>query len=115
MIIVKNNALLKVISYISRFDIAGITLWPFILCTDDMGEVLLNHEKIHIKQQLELLVVGFYLVYGLIYLYLRLNGKSHYAAYMMLPFEQEAYSNQFNTNYLNERKHYAWIKYFEAI
>ena len=43
-------------------DVYAITLFPFIISKEKMDETTLNHEKIHIEQQKELLVVFFYLL-----------------------------------------------------
>ena len=40
-------------------DVYAITLFPFIISKEKMDETTLNHEKIHIEQQKELLVVFF--------------------------------------------------------
>lgn len=52
--------------YITPKGYSGITLFPFIfLKRKDMLEnkVLINHEKIHLRQQIELLIVPFYAFY----------------------------------------------------
>ena len=72
----------------------------------------LNHEKIHIRQQAELLVIGFYLLYALFWLYYRLwHRMPSYEAYIHIPFEKEAYGNEDNLQYLGGRKWYAWLSY----
>ena len=55
---------------------SGITLYPFVfLKTKTMKHdtVLLNHEKIHLKQQLELLILPFYLWYVLEFVFVLFN------------------------------------------
>lgn len=80
----------------------AITIWPFIFTRSDLSNIDLNHEKIHGKQQLELLVIFFYLIYLIEYIFKK---------YKNISFEKEAYANQSNLNYLQERKHYAmWRK-----
>ncbi|MBP5687103.1 MAG: hypothetical protein IK100_01680 [Muribaculaceae bacterium] len=69
---------------------------------------LINHESIHSAQMRELLYLPFYILY-LLEWFIRLFGRGD--AYFNLSFEREAYKNEANYNYLNERKHYAWIKY----
>ena len=44
-------------------DVYAITLFPFIICKNKSDKIMLNHESIHIKQQAELLVVGFWILY----------------------------------------------------
>lgn len=99
------------------FEIGAITLWPFILSAKEkMSEKTLRHESIHIKQQAETLVLGFYLIYLWDYLTLRIRYKmkpevEHEKAYVGIRFEQEAYNNESDETYLLCRKPYSWIKY----
>lgn len=91
----------------------GITLYPFIfLRSEDMrrDEVLLNHEKIHLKQQLELFIVFFYLWYILSFLWNLLKTKNVKKAYSLICFEQEAYKYESDFNYIKSRPRYAFMK-----
>lgn len=88
-----------------------MALFPFILIKDKSGindSILLNHEKIHLRQQLELLVIPFYLLYVLIYLLNRLKYEDHYLAYRGIIFEKEAYLFEKDLNYLRKRRFWAW-------
>ena len=91
-------------------DVIAITLCPFgiYIRTDKPRPTTVNHEKIHWKQQVEMLVLFFYLWYVIEYL-IRLLGKSN--AYMNICFEREAYANEDDVEYLNKRKPYSWVKY----
>lgn len=92
----------------------GITLYPFIfLKKKDLKEnqILINHEKIHLKQQAELLVVFFYLFYLIEWAIKFLKYQNSYIAYKNLSFEREAYLNEKNLNYLKTRKFWAFIKH----
>ncbi|MEC5395348.1 hypothetical protein [Bergeyella sp. RCAD1439] len=94
--------------------IRGITLFPFILlgkASDRSDRVLLNHEKIHLRQQLELLLVFFYLWYVIefCYWYFRL-GNTH-EAYLSIGFEREAYANEASMDYLRTRKSWRFLHY----
>lgn len=97
-------------------EVYAITLWPFIICRDKSDTLMLNHEKIHIKQQTELLVVGFWILYVLNWLYnlIRFKGDT-YKAYMEIIFEREAYRNEKDLSYLNHRGLYAWTKELKNI
>jgi type IV secretory pathway TrbL component len=68
-----------------------------------------NHEAIHTAQMKEMLFVFFYLWYLIEWL-IRLFCKGN--AYRNIAFEKEAYQNDHNKNYLNNRKHYSWFKLF---
>lgn len=92
-------------------DVYAITIFPFIVSKEKMDETTLNHETIHIHQQKELLVIPFYLLYGLYYLIGIIKYKNKQQAYYMIPFEQEAYDNDHNLDYLETRKWYAWRRY----
>ena len=78
------------------------------------GRVLINHEKIHLRQQLELLIIPFYFLYGINYLLNLLKYKNHYQAYLNIVFEKEAYKFEKDPNYLSKRKWYNWINFYSA-
>tara|TARA_R100001594_G_C3986806_1_gene251444 strand:- start:260 stop:598 length:339 start_codon:yes stop_codon:yes gene_type:complete len=109
-IIIENS---KIPKYLSIFiDIWAITLYPFIICRGEMNSRTLNHEKIHLAQQAELLLIGFYFLYAYWWLKYRVfYGFSSEEAYHALPFEGEAYGNEMDMEYLNKRKHFAWRQY----
>jgi len=97
----------------------GMTLYPFIFLKKSYFERFgsqkesrlkktINHEKIHIKQQIELLVLPFYILYFLFY-FINLFKKGD--AYRNIPFEKEAYANENDYEYVNKRKFFSWIKY----
>lgn len=96
-----------------RFE--GLTLWPVIILKhDDLKEdvVLLNHERIHLKQQLELLIVPFYILYFLEWLVGIIRYKNAHLAYRNISFEKEAYHNEENLNYLKNRSLFGSFRYF---
>ncbi|SHJ38337.1 hypothetical protein [Flavobacterium haoranii] len=93
----------------------GITLFPFIFLLrneDKRNEVLINHEKIHIRQQLELLVLPFFIWYGIEFLIRLLQYKNWSRAYRNISFEREAYVNEKNFDYLKKRSFWSFLKYF---
>lgn len=73
---------------------------------------IINHEAIHYAQQKELLFIFFFIFYALEFLlrYIQTGFKWH-LAYRNISFEQEAYDQERDLNYLPKRKSYAWIKY----
>lgn len=90
--------------------VTAITLWPFIVCKYKEGktdETLINHERIHLRQQVELLVIPFYLIYLLEYFFLLIKYKNHAQAYLAISFEKEAYQNDANLDYRKNRKFWA--------
>ncbi len=99
------------ISFLKNYN--GITLYPFLLVKSKAlknDPVFMNHERIHARQQLELLIVFFYLWYLLEYLILRVS-KSHDLAYRSIRFEKEAYCMETELQYLKKRKPYAFLHY----
>lgn len=95
----------------------GMALFPFILVKIEKSrfdEVMIRHEMIHLRQQLELLVLPFYFFYLANYLYNRTRFNNHHDAYMNIVFEREAYANDLVPDYLKRRKLFSWIHYFSS-
>ncbi len=92
----------------------AITVYPFLFVRPDTrnNQELLRHETIHIRQQLELLIIGAILLHVYETLYARWVQKfDARQAYYYSALEQEAHRNAMNVNYLSERKPYAVFKY----
>lgn len=92
----------------------GITLFPFVILKnplDRQNRVLVNHEKIHIRQQLEFLIIPFFLWYFVEYMIRLIQYKNKNLAYRNISFEKEAYSREFDLNYLKNRKVWDFRKY----
>lgn len=71
--------------------------------------ILLNHEAIHSAQMKELLYIGFYILYGLEWIFRVIFHTK--TAYRGLSFEKEAYNHESDMTYLQNRKHFAqWRK-----
>ena len=105
----------KFLDSISLFmKVGGITIWPLVLLREKYykgnSKRIINHESIHIKQQEELLVIPFYVLYILEWLVKSIIYRSFNKAYYNISFEREAYSNQTKWTYLEKRKHYAWFR-----
>ncbi len=92
----------------------GLSVWPFIILKEDAlksDTVLINHEKIHLKQQLELLVVPFYILYLTEWLLRSLFYLDFYKGYQNISFEREAYYNEHDLSYPQQRRWFSFIKY----
>ena len=95
----------------------GLTMFPFVILKNHLLKedvVLINHESIHLKQQLELLILPFYFVYGLEFLYRLLRYRNWKRAYRNISFEREAYSNEDDLDYLNTRRNWRFLKYIRG-
>jgi hypothetical protein len=108
-IIIKNSKIPKLLSFF--IDIYAITIWPFIIIKDEGNDITINHESIHIKQQEELWILPFYLLYALEWLKHLIEHKNNHMAYLEISFEKEAYANQKNFDYLTNRDRMTWKKY----
>lgn len=96
---------------IRRMRPMGMALFPFILVRGKASEILINHEAIHLRQQLELGILPFYAWYLLEYLVRRIQYKNHYLAYRNISFEREAFQNEENLLYLGKRNVWRFVKY----
>jgi hypothetical protein len=90
---------------------AGITIFVFIIVDDRNNKVLINHEQIHIRQSLELGFIGFWFLYLLEYVFKFYHFGNADVAYQNISFEQEAYKNESDLQYLKKRKFYSWTEY----
>lgn len=83
---------------------------------EKVGEKTMNHENIHQAQAYDF-GIGFcgYFIFYFLYLLewvLRLPwALFKYDPYESISFEQEAYANQSDYTYLENRKRFSWIKY----
>ncbi len=95
-------------------NVIAMAMWPFIILGSRElldNKRLINHEKIHFRQQLELLLVFFYIWYiieFLIYLY---KYKDAIKAYENISFEKEAYGNENDYSYLKNRNIWSFLNY----
>jgi hypothetical protein len=96
----------------------GLSVFPFVILRDKENrddKVILNHEKIHIKQQLELLIIPFFIWYFADYFFKLMKYKDKNVAYRNIIFEREAYENEKDLNYMKSRPFWQFLKYFKQI
>lgn len=92
-----------------------MALFPFILLKHKAlasNAVMINHERIHLRQQAELLVIPFYLCYLLNYIFNFVKYRNHKRAYLNIVFEREAYANEADLSFLRRRRWFNWRRYF---
>jgi len=92
----------------------GISLWPFVILENTklkQDKYFLNHERIHLRQQIELLVVFFYIWYALEFIIRYAYLKDGMMAYRNISFEREAYRRETNLKYLKKRSLWAFLQY----
>lgn len=100
--------------YLLRKRFVGVTLWPFIVMRNSElkdDATFINHEKIHIRQQAEMLVVPFFVWYILEYLIRLVQYRDNYEAYLNISFEREAYAQERDLDYLEKRPFWSFLAY----
>ena len=100
--------------YLLRKKYIGIALWPFLILKDSAlkaDAVFMNHERIHLRQQQELLVLPFYVWYGIEYLVRLVQYQDRYKAYLNISFEREAYEKEEAILYLQKRQFWSFLKF----
>ncbi|WP_310380114.1 hypothetical protein, partial [Flavobacterium sp.] len=84
----------------------GLALFPFVFVKfkkDKENLIFINHERIHLRQQLEMLVFPFFIWYVLEYFVKLMRYKNRNLAYRNISFEREAYANEQNLDYLKHK------------
>ena len=83
---------------------AAMAFYPFVILNSRVVATpeLINHERIHLRQQLEMLIIPFYIWYLIEY---------YKKGYYNVSFEKEAYDNDKNLNYLKNRRLFSFIRY----
>ena len=89
----------------------ALTVWPFIFVRRELSNVDMNHERIHGRQQAEMLVVLFILWYGIEWLVRLIQYRDGHKAYKNISLEREAYTNEADMEYLKHRSFWRWTKY----
>ncbi|WP_208745909.1 hypothetical protein [Pedobacter kyonggii] len=98
---------------VKKLPAAGMAIFPFILLKSPRFKndpIIINHEKIHLRQQLELLIFPFYILYLVNYLLNFIKCRNHDLAYRNIVFEKEAYEHENDLKYLKKGNWYGWFK-----
>lgn len=107
----ENSIVPKLVGYVAPIQPFAVSFGPFVFCKEEFPEQTLRHETIHFHQQIELLFVFHWILYGLFHLKGLMKEENGAQAYRQNPFELEAYDNDADPNYLENRELYAWRKY----
>ncbi len=108
---------LIVAKYLIPNGFRGMTIFPFVLLKynhDSKNATIINHEKIHLRQQAELLILPFFIWYFLEFLIRFLQYKNKDLAYRNISFEREAYENEYTLDYLQKRPFFSFISYLKT-
>ncbi len=100
-------------NWLIRKGYVGFAFWPFIFLRNRecASERILNHERIHLHQQREMLVIPFYIWYFTEYIIRRFQCDSWREAYFNISFEREAFDNENEMGYLGRRRFWGWREY----
>ena len=110
-IVFENSSIPKIVGYFSPIDPFAISFGPWVFCKEKFPERTLRHETIHYHQQLELLFVFQWVMYLAFHTKGLIKEESGEKAYRQNPFELEAYDNDEDPSYLENRELFAWRKY----
>lgn len=124
-IILENSKIPVWLSKIAPLNIGAITLFPFVISRHAIDETTRRHETIHFQQALETLVLPFYLLYLINWLWGIIKYRKDWEgqkttrgilfssaankAYHRIQAEQEAYTNENDAFYLQNRKRWHWL------
>jgi polyferredoxin len=103
-----------VLSWLFAKNFRGLAIYPFIFLREKTlkeNQKVINHEKIHLRQQIEMLWVFFFIWYGIEFLVRWFQYKNTTDAYFNISFEKEAYAHEKDFEYLAKRKFWSFRKY----
>lgn len=94
---------------------SGITIYPFVFARENWrsDKIFINHEKIHLRQQLEMLIVPFFIWYVFEFLIRLLQYKNKDLAYRNISFEREAYAKETDLHYIKNRRLFQFLYYIK--
>lgn len=95
---------------------AAINLFGIIIGRKEYGKLSmyeLNHENIHTYQIREMLWIFFYIFYLLEWIIRLTQYRNLLKAYYNISFEREAYANDKNLSYLENRKLFSSLRYLK--
>lgn len=105
MIIIKN----RIIPFGKNF--YAINLFGVLFAKGDCDSVTINHELIHTAQIKELGYIFFYILYLIEWSVRVVQYRGFQKGYSNISFEREAYQNQCDMSYRNNRRKFGFIHY----
>ena len=110
----ENSKIPAWLSKISPIEIWALSFACFVFCRGEMTKTTRRHEIIHYHQQIELLFVGQWLLYGLFWIVGLIKYRDGAVAYRENPFEREAYTNEKKYTYLEKRPLWNWVHHIKG-
>ncbi len=108
--------ILIVFKYLTPKGFRGITIYPFVFLankSDRNDLVFVNHERIHIRQQLEMLVLPFFVWYAIEFIFRCIQYRNAKMADYNISFEREAYAKEKELDYLQSRSFWAFCDFLK--
>lgn len=97
--------------------IEAFTLYPFIFLRKKKSDyhhmylsITLNHERIHLNQQIELLIIPFFILYLFNFIINIFVYRNLRKSYKSIIFEKESYMYEKDLDYLKRRQIYSFIR-----
>ena len=92
-----------------HFNIEGLVLFPIIIYSDDVpSDTNRQRQLIHLKQQLETLVVFYYLIYWIDFFRIYYHSKDIELSHIKVRFEQEAIQSVYNNT---KKTFWGWVNF----
>jgi len=110
-VVIKNKVCdkwLNLCGAVAQAHLGFIILIKQLSLLQSYAAIIINHERIHCAQQVELLVIFFYLIYVGHYLINLIKYRNHQEAYRNIIFEKESYNYERDFEYLKNRKLFAY-------
>ncbi len=106
----------KMIPIVARYLVPkryrGFAVFPFVIVrekADRDDAIMMNHERIHLRQQLEMLILPFFVWYVAEYMIRLTIFCNRHKAYRSISFEKEAYQNEKDLDYLKKRPFWRFL------
>ena len=103
-----------VAKYLFPKGFVGLAFFPFVFVKyrlNKENKVFINHERIHLRQQVELLIIPFFIWYFIEFFLRWMHYKNLDLAYRNICFEREAYANEKNLDYLKRRSLWEFLRF----
>ena len=113
-VFVENSAVPRILSRLAPINIWAISFCGMVFCRGNLSPRVKRHETIHFQQQLEMLFVTQLVLYVAFWLFGLIKYRDGSVAYYENPFEREAYGNDGDEKYLENRPRFAWTRHIQG-
>ena len=89
----------------------AVAVWPFLIVTRNVKSCEIQQGELGIRQQGELFVLPYLVIFALFWLIRTLQLGSSDLAYHAVPFVREIARNRYNPTYLSLREKHGWLRH----